>query len=118
MDVERLLKDVDGVCSHSDAGGGCEVTAVSAHGLHDEDAPFGSRRRLLDFITALSRQTDREKLDSDAGLSRDQLYVSKRASLTSMAAFTAVSAPKLKSVPGTLLLMVAGITHIAIHSSS
>ncbi len=116
MDVERLLKDVDGVCSHSDAGGGCEVTAVSAHGLHDEDAAFGSRRRLLDFITALSRQTDREKLDSDAGLSRDQLDV--REYVTSMAAFTAVSAPKLKSVPGTLLLMVAGITHIAIHSSS
>lgn len=37
---------------------------------------------------------------------------------TSMAALTAVSEPRLKSVPGTLLLMVAGTTHMTMHSSS
>lgn len=37
---------------------------------------------------------------------------------TSMAALTAVSAPRLKSVPGTLLLMVAGTTHMGMQSSS
>ena len=37
---------------------------------------------------------------------------------TSMAALTAVSEPRLKSVPGTLLLMVAGMTHMTMHSSS
>lgn len=39
-------------------------------------------------------------------------------SLTSMAALTAVSEPRLKSVPGTLLLMVAGMTHMMMQSSS
>ena len=39
-------------------------------------------------------------------------------SRTSMAALTAVSEPKLKSVPGTLLLMVAGMTHMMMQSSS
>lgn len=39
-------------------------------------------------------------------------------SLTSMAALTAVSEPRLKSVPGTLLLMVAGMTHMTMQSSS
>lgn len=38
--------------------------------------------------------------------------------LTSMAALTAVSEPRLKSVPGTLLLMVAGMTHMMMQSSS
>jgi hypothetical protein len=37
---------------------------------------------------------------------------------TSMAALTAVSVPRLKSVPGTLLLMVAGMTHMMMQSSS
>lgn len=37
---------------------------------------------------------------------------------TSIAALTAVSAPILKSVPGTLLLIVAGITHMTMQSSS
>lgn len=36
----------------------------------------------------------------------------------SMAALTAVSEPRLKSVPGTLLLMVAGMTHMTMQSSS
>lgn len=35
-----------------------------------------------------------------------------------MAALTAVSEPRLKSVPGTLLLMVAGMTHMMMQSSS
>ena len=41
-----------------------------------------------------------------------------RPARTSMAALTAVSEPRLKSVPGTLLLMVAGMTHMTMHSSS
>lgn len=41
-----------------------------------------------------------------------------RLPLTSMAALTAVSEPRLKSVPGTLLLMVAGMTHMMMQSSS
>lgn len=44
--------------------------------------------------------------------------LSPSVSLTSMAALTAVSEPRLKSVPGTLLLMVAGMTHMTMQSSS
>lgn len=38
--------------------------------------------------------------------------------LTSTIAFRAVSAPMLRAVPGTLLLMVAGSIHIGMQNSS
>lgn len=45
-------------------------------------------------------------------------WLDSQGHLTSMAALTAVSEPRLKSVPGTLLLMVAGMTHMTMQSSS
>lgn len=53
LDVERVLEDVGGVGPHSDAGHRGQVATVAAHGLHDEHAALGARRRLLDAVTAL-----------------------------------------------------------------
>lgn len=55
VDGEGVFVHVGGVGAHRDAGDGGQVPAVAAHGLHDEDAALGARRRLLDAVAALLR---------------------------------------------------------------
>lgn len=54
-DVKRLLIDVGGVRSRSQSSHSCQVAAVAAHRLNDEDAPLGSTGRLLDAVTSLAQ---------------------------------------------------------------
>lgn len=53
MDTERFFKDVSCICPNSDTGGGCQISTKPTHSLYYEDSSFGSRCRLLDFVTAL-----------------------------------------------------------------
>lgn len=52
-DVEVLLVDVGGVGAPRQPRQRGQVAAVAAHGLDDEHAPLGARRRLLDAVAGL-----------------------------------------------------------------
>lgn len=54
-DVKRLLVDVGSVRPGSQSGHSCQVAAVAAHRLNDEDAPLGPAGRLLDAVTSLTQ---------------------------------------------------------------
>lgn len=53
-DVKRLLVHVDGVGARRQAAHGRQVTAVTPHGLYDEDPALGAAGRLFDAVTRLT----------------------------------------------------------------
>lgn len=53
-DIKRLLVHVDGVGARRQATHGRQVTAVTSHGLYDEDPALGAAGRLFDAVTRLT----------------------------------------------------------------
>lgn len=53
-DVKWLLVHVDGVGARRQAAHGRQVTAITSHGLYDEDPALGAAGRLFDAVTRLT----------------------------------------------------------------
>lgn len=114
--AEFFLIDVGGVSPGSQAGHGGQVATVSAHSLHDEHTALGPGCRLLDSVTGLREK--RTKKCSWLGIFGIYVCLSAVEAFTEVMVLRAVSAPMLKSEPGTLLDTVAGITTMGMHISS
>lgn len=53
-DVKRLLIDVGGIGSSSQASHAGQISTVAPHGLDDKHASLGAACRLLDAVTSLT----------------------------------------------------------------